>query len=155
MASETIARKTDEGDAYWFLGGLYEVRLSSEESDGALTLMRMTMPAGMGPPPHTHPGAEIVEVLEGRIAYHIGDEVVEADAGATFHLPAGTLEWFEPQTTTTVLVAYIPGGIEQFFAEVGEPALTRELPPPSDEEPDLERIAEVASRYGMEIRVPE
>ena len=41
-----------------------------------------SMPAGMGPPPHTHPGAESVYVLEGRIRYHIGDQTIEAGPGS-------------------------------------------------------------------------
>ena len=50
MAGKAIVRKAGEGDAYWMLGGLYEVKVSSEESGGAVTVMQMTVPAGMGPP---------------------------------------------------------------------------------------------------------
>src|SRR5213080_890271 len=96
MPGETVAREPGQGTAFWMLGGLYEVKVSSAESDGALTIMEMTMPAGMGPPPHTHPGGESVRVLEGRIRYHIAGETFEGGPGSTFHVPAGTLENFEP-----------------------------------------------------------
>jgi hypothetical protein len=72
----------------------------------------------------------------------------------TFHFPAGTREWFEVTTQATVLVTYTPGGIDKFFAEVGEPASTRTLPPPSDQAPDFERIIRVAAQHGMNIEAP-
>ena len=154
MAGDTVAREPGQGTAFWMLGGLYEVKVSSAESDGALTLMEMTMPTGMGPPPHTHPGGETVYVLEGRIRYHINGETFEGRPGSTFHVPAGTLETFEPVEQSRLLVVYTPGGIDKFFTEIGEPAQRHELPPPSQTPPDLERIAAVASKYGMEIKAP-
>jgi hypothetical protein len=95
-----------------------------------------------------------VYVVEGRIRYHIGDQTIEAGPGSFFHIPPDTLERFEPVDEARVLVTYTPGGIDQFFAEVGEPAASRELPPPSDEPPDLERLVAVAERYGMRMELP-
>ena len=153
MAERAVVRKPGEGQAFWMLGGLYEVKAASDET-GDVTVMEMTMPAGMGPPPHTHPGAETVYVLEGTITHHMGDRAVEAGPGTLFHIPPGTLEWFEPTTTARVLATYAPGGIERFFAEAGEPAERRELPPLPDGPPDVERLAAIAERYGMHIQTP-
>ena len=82
MAGDTVAREPGQGTAFWMLGGLYEVKVSSAESDGALTLMEMTMPTGMGPPPHTHPGGETVYVLEGALG--------DAAAGSWLSLQDGS-----------------------------------------------------------------
>jgi quercetin dioxygenase-like cupin family protein len=156
MAGTTVVRNEGEGQAYWFLGGLYEIRVAGDESGGELTVMQMTLPPGMGPPPHTHPGGETVCVLEGTLRYHIGDEAFEGGPGSVFHIPEGTVENFEPtgDSPLRVLVAYTPGGIDKFFAEVAEPAQARELPPPPDSPPDIERMAEIGGRYGMHIQVP-
>lgn len=154
MPAEVVTRKGDEGQAYWFLGGLYEVLVSGEESGGEVTVMRITVPAGNGPPPHTHSGPEIMYVLEGDVQAHVGDETVSGTAGSTFHYPAGTLERFEATTQATVLATYLPGGIDAFFAEVGEPALSRTIPPADDTEPDFQRIASVGARYGLELQPP-
>jgi quercetin dioxygenase-like cupin family protein len=151
---KTVARQRDEGEAVWMLGGRYEVKVSSGETDGAMTVMEMWMPAGMGPPPHTHPGAESVYVLEGRLRYHIGDQELDGPAGTFFHIPAGTLENFEPTEECRLLVTYTPGGIERFFAEAGEPAAGPGLPPAPEGPPDIERLASIGSRYGLEIRQP-
>jgi quercetin dioxygenase-like cupin family protein len=149
-----ITRKNDEGRALWLLGGLYEILVTGDETDGKTTVMRMTAAKGTGSPPHTHPGEEILFVLNGELDIHIGDDVVHATPGAVFYFPAGTREWFEAVTDATVLVTYTPGGIDKFFAEVGEVALARTLPLPSTEPPDFERIIRTAAKYGMNIEAP-
>lgn len=55
---KTVVRTEAKGDAYWVLGGLYEVLAPSEDTEGAVTVMQMTIPVNAGPPPHTHPGWE-------------------------------------------------------------------------------------------------
>ena len=91
-----VVRKRGEGQAIWMLGGLYEVKATGEETNGALTVMEMTIPVGMGPPLHTHPGGEAVYVLEGTARFHIGDETIEAGPGSFFYIAEGTMENFEP-----------------------------------------------------------
>jgi quercetin dioxygenase-like cupin family protein len=154
MPGETVVRTPGERDAVWMLGGRYEVKVAGDETNGALTVMEMWMPAGMGPPPHTHPGGESVYVLEGRLRYHIGEETIEGGPGSFFHIPEGTLEFFEPTEELRVLVTYTPGGIDKFFAEAGEPAQSPGLPPPPGAPPDVERLASIAARYGMDIQPP-
>jgi quercetin dioxygenase-like cupin family protein len=156
MAGASVVRSEGEGTALWMLGGLYEVKVSSEESNGELTVMEMTMPPGMGPPPHTHAEGETVRVLDGTLRYHIGGESFEGGPGTTFHIPAGTVENFEPtgDKPLRVLVVYTPGGIDQFFSEAGEPAQSREIPPPPESPPDVERLAQIGARYGLDIKAP-
>ncbi len=156
MAGTTVVRAPGEGTAYWLLGGLYEVLASSEETGGVSTIMQITTPSGTGPPPHTHPGGEAVLVLEGSLRYHIGGEVHEGGPGSFFSIPEGVVERFEAtgDGPLKVMVVYTPGGIEQFFAEVGEPAATRTLPPPPDGPPDMEAIVAAGARHGMHILVP-
>ena len=154
MADNVLARKPGEGDAYWVLGGRYEVKAAGEETNGGLTVMEMTIPAGMGPPPHTYPGAEAVYVLDGTLRYHIDEETVEGGPGSFFDIPQGIWENFEPTETVRLLVIYTPGGIDKFFTEVGEQAQVCKVPPASASPPDLEPIMAAASRYGMEMRPP-
>jgi quercetin dioxygenase-like cupin family protein len=154
MAETTVTRQAGEGKGIWMLGGLYRVLAAGDETGGAATIMEMTIPAGMGPPPHTHPGGEAVYVLEGKLRYHIGEDVVEGGPGSFFYVPEGTLEFFEPVEQLRVLVIYTPGGIDKFFDEAGEPAQANELPPPPSSPPDVERLAQIGVRYGMQIEAP-
>ena len=154
MADETVVRQPGEGKAIWMLGGLYEVKAAGDETGGKLTVMEMTIPAGMGPPSHTHTGGEAVYVLEGTVRYHIAEEAIEGGPGSFFYVPEGTWENFEPTSTVRVLVIYAPGGIDGFFADAGEEAQTREIPPPPDSPPDPEELAAIGARYGVGIQPP-
>ena len=151
---QTVVRTEAKGDAYWMLGGLYEVLASSEDTGGAITVMQMTVPVNAGPPPHTHPGLECAFVLEGTVRFHVDGETHEAGPGAFGHFPAATLETYEPTSTTEIIFVYQPGGIDKFFAEVGEPAARREVPPPMQTPPDLERIARIGEQYGITFQAP-
>jgi quercetin dioxygenase-like cupin family protein len=118
--------------------------------------MEMTIPAGMGPPPHVHEGDESVYVLEGQVRYHIGGEPHEGGPGTFFFVPAGIEENFEAAVGNDVrlLVIYTPGGMDKFFAEAGEPAQRRAVPPPSDAPPDIERLGAIAQKHGLQLKVP-
>ncbi len=156
MPVANVVRKIgQESTPYWFLNGLYDIRVSADETDGALTVMEMTVPEGSGPPPHHHDVAETVYVLDGRARFTIDGDTVEAGPGSVFHFTAGTKEFFEAVGgPVRVLVHYSPGGIDRFFAELGEPATRRELPTPSNTPPDVERLAAAGARYGLHIEPP-
>jgi quercetin dioxygenase-like cupin family protein len=155
MAEQAVVHRSGEGQAFWMLGGLYEVLLSSDETNGAVTVMQMTMPAGMGPPPHVHRGVtETVYVVDGTVTYQMDGNRIDGGPGSLCRIPAGTLERFEPTSEVKVVVTYAPGGIEKFFAEAGEPAQRRELPPAPTSPPDLDRLVKIGARHGIEIPRP-
>jgi quercetin dioxygenase-like cupin family protein len=156
MADQVVTRHQGEGTPLWMLGGLYEFKATADETGGGMTVVEMMIPAGMGPPPHIHDGAEAVYVIEGAVRYHIAGEVVEGRAGSFFYIPEGVLEAFEPTELSRLLVIYAPGkAIHKFFLEAAEPAQTRELPPPPEGPPDVERLTAIAARHGLTIPAPE
>ncbi|HVI75727.1 MAG TPA: cupin domain-containing protein [Anaeromyxobacteraceae bacterium] len=154
-SQKAVVHKPGEGKAFWMLGGLYEVLMSSNETNGAATIMQMTMPAGMGPPAHIHHGVtETVYVVEGTITYHVDGQRLEGGPGTLFRVPADIPERFEPKTRARVIVTYEPGGMEKFFAEAGEPAQRREVPPAPKSQPDVARLKKIGQQYGLEIQTP-
>jgi quercetin dioxygenase-like cupin family protein len=155
MATNAIVHRSGEGRAFWMLGGLYEVLLSSDETNGGASIMQMTMRKGMGPPRHIHHGVtETVYVVDGTISYHIDGQTVDGGPGSLFRVPADTSEQFEPTSSEArVLVTYEPGGMDKFFAEAGEPAEKRELPPTPTSPPDVARLTTIGRRYGLEMQV--
>jgi len=153
MGDKLVARKRGEGEALWMLGGLYEVKAAAEETNGALTIMEVTIPVGAAPPPHIHSCGEAVYVLEGRGSYHIGDDTIALEAGSFYYFPAGTIETFVPSETMRLLLIYTPGGMDQFFAEAGEPAKSHTIPPQSGA-PDVERLVEIGNRHGLQLLAP-
>jgi mannose-6-phosphate isomerase-like protein (cupin superfamily) len=152
--ASALVRMAGEGSAIWLLGGFYEVKLSADETGDALTLVEMNLPAGMGPPPHVHAQDEVVYILEGTATYHLGDQTTEVGPGSVVFIPKGTQEFFVPTTALRALAFYLPGGADRFFAEAGEPAQTRQLPPAPTAPPDFQRLAGIAARYGLELVGP-
>ena len=150
----SVVHARGEGEALWMLGGLYETRLSTAETGGALTCMEFTIPIGASPPPHVHQQDEAVYILEGTGRFHFEGRTVDAGPGTVLFFPKGTEETFEPTTTMRMLAVYTPGGIDRFFAEAGEPAQRREVPPAPTAPPDVERLASIGARYGLELRAP-
>jgi quercetin dioxygenase-like cupin family protein len=153
---ESFVRKQSEGQPLWFLGSLFDIKLTGEETSGQLTVIELTVgPQRLAAPPHTHNGGETVYMLDGTLRFHVGDRTVDAGAGSTLHPPKGAWEWFENITDkpARALIVYSPGGIDKFFKELGEPAKRREVPP-APAQPDLERIAKTAAKYGMQVKPP-
>ena len=155
MAEKNVSLKSGEGRSFWMMNGLYTVKASADETGGAASIIEMTMPEGSGPPPHTHDCVESMYVLEGKLRLHIGSEVTEYGPGSFFSIPKGTLEQPEPIGTTRILAVYTPGGMDEFFAEAGEPAAADGLPPMSNEPPDIERLVAIAARHGAIMQMPE
>jgi len=154
MPDKNVVREPGNGKVVWMLGGLYEIKVAGSETGGALTVVEITAPAGMGPPPHNHDGDETLYVLDGKLRYHLGDKTIDAGPGYVFHVTAGTWEYFEPLDTCRVLISYMPGGMDEFFLEAGEPAAGYELPPPPTSPPDFERLAAIGARHGLQLRPP-
>jgi quercetin dioxygenase-like cupin family protein len=151
---KAIVHARGEGSAYWMLGGLYEARLSADETGGGLTLMEFTIPVGMGPPPHIHDQDEVVYILEGTANYHLDGTTTTVGPGSVVFIPKGTKETFESTSTLRMLALYLPGGADRFFAEAGEPAQRREVPPAPTSPPDVQRLAAVGAKYGLQLLPP-
>jgi quercetin dioxygenase-like cupin family protein len=53
--------------------------------------VRVDFDPGYASPRHTHPGEEIIYVIEGSLEYEIGGKSVKAKAGDVLFVPAGTI----------------------------------------------------------------
>jgi quercetin dioxygenase-like cupin family protein len=157
MVSTVVARAPGQGKTLWNLSSLYEVKVSGDETAGSLTAMEMTIPPGSRPPPCTNVFGSSLYVLEGEVRCHLDGAIHEFGAGTFIYIPPGVEETYEAAGGATVrlLVLYTPGNrMDEFFAEVCEPAPQHALPPASDVPLDLQAFADTARRYGMDIKVP-
>lgn len=51
---------------------------------------------GMDLSPHSHTFEQVAIILQGRVKFHVGDEVFEAGPGCAIRIPAGVLHYAEP-----------------------------------------------------------
>lgn len=149
----TLAR--DEGEAVWFLGTLVTIKADRAQTGNALTIAELTLPPGFAPPPHIHHMEdEAFYILEGSATGICGEEDWEAAPGSFIWLPRRVAHGFTVSQDGPLRVFQIttPAGFDGFVREVGEPATSRTLPPPSP--PDLERLNAAAAKLGIEHLPP-
>jgi quercetin dioxygenase-like cupin family protein len=154
MAGFHLAR--DEGDAAALLGERLAVKAAAAATGGAYTLIEDRVVPGGGPPLHFHRSEdEAFFVLNGALRVTCGDEEFEVEPGGFIYLPRGIPHRFSVigDTVARFLTLFSPGGIEDFFHELGVPA-TSLHPEPLTGPPDMDRIVRVASKYGITQILP-
>ena len=157
MTHPPVLRQTNEGRTIAVVGDVYRFLATGEDTDGKYALWEAIVPPGGGPPPHVHSREEEgFYILEGEITLHVGDERIVATAGMFVNMPVGMPHSFknESDKPAKMLISVAPAGLEKMFFEVGVPlpeGSTTALPPTKEE---IEKLLAVASRYGIEIKLP-
>ncbi|WP_399355994.1 AraC family ligand binding domain-containing protein [Thermogemmatispora tikiterensis] len=92
--------------------------------------------------------------LEGELTFVCGERRWQAEAGAFSVLPKDIAHGFlvEGSQPARLLQFTVPTGLEQFHAEMGEPAQSLALPAPTP--PDLTNMQALAAKYHLEIVGP-
>jgi mannose-6-phosphate isomerase-like protein (cupin superfamily) len=105
-------------------------------------------PRTLAGPRHVHEHEdEYSYVLDGEVGFEIGDDVFTASAGQLVAKPRGIWHafWNAADEPARVLEVIAPSGFERYFAEL------RDLIPPVRPERDLEGLAALQKRYGLEM----
>ncbi|MEM7486185.1 MAG: cupin domain-containing protein [Bacteroidota bacterium] len=105
-----------------FLGGLRNVILKSEETDGDIYLVQGIMPKGSVVPVHVHElEDEIFHVLEGTVELVLGEKTLYGKKDDIIYLPRGIKHGIKTagNETAKVLNYVIPGkNFEAFFEKM-------------------------------------
>ncbi len=144
----------NEGRAIWSAGGLFSFKAVSADTEGRYALMELTQPPGVGAPPHIHHAEdEAFYVLEGEVIFHCGEKTMEAAAGSFMLIPRGSVHSYTVRGTAPgrVLLLFVPGGMEGYFEEMGEPARELALPPRAPSASIMEKRLAVAPKYHVEV----
>lgn len=72
------------------MGGLFTFKITSDESDGALTAIETFVVRPDGPPLHVHDQDEVIYTLAGSLRVKLGDTLREVPAGSFVFIPRGT-----------------------------------------------------------------
>jgi len=145
-APKVISSK--EGKKMNVLGHEATIKLHSSDANNNY-VFEVISPAGSGIPPHVHQDEdEVIYVMSGEYEVLIGDDVFTAGSGSWLnfvrHIPHG----FKNTGTTAGKTLWFvsPGDkFEEFFDKLGS------LPPGP---PDLQKVAQLFSDYGMTILPP-
>jgi len=120
-------------DALRVGGDVAELRVTSEQSDGALVAYEVTIPPGGGPPHlHSHEAFELFRVESGELAFYLVDEGDGgeprrslAGPGAVVAVPSGRQHTVRNESAdeARAFAVLSPGAeMERFMRSLGEPA---------------------------------
>ncbi len=140
-------------NSYWYIGHLMSILISSQDTNGSFSLIHGYEIKGLEPPPHIHTREdESFYLLNGRINYMVGSATFKAKTGDWIFLPRNIKHSFHVETDQAeVLIHLSPGGFENYFREMSEPAKELVIPPHPQGPPDVKRIVETASKYGIKF----
>jgi quercetin dioxygenase-like cupin family protein len=143
----------DEGEARWWLGSLAVIKAGAADTGGQVALIEVTEPPNFEGPLHVHHREdEGFLILEGDVTFHVGDATIEARAGDYVFGPRDIPHRYSCGSSgCRILFIMTPGGFEDLVMDMSVPAKSRTLPPPQEEEPDWERVAAIAEKYGCEL----
>lgn len=142
----TIAALDDEAVEY-FLGLPTWQRLAAERSGGSMGVVEQEIVAGFASPYHVHHREdELWYVLGGEVRFVSGATSIVVPAGGIAFLPRDIPHGFQVmgERAARMLCVTTPAGFERFIAENSDP-----LPPVAG--PNMQRLLETTSRYGLEI----
>ncbi len=149
---------TGEGEARWWFGSLAEIKATAADTGGRMSIIEITAPAGLEAPLHVHHrDDEGFWILEGDLTLEVGDATIEASAGDYVFGPRDVPHRYTVgDRGCRMLFILVPGGIEDVMRLTSEPAATRTLPPPPEQEPspeEIERIKAIIKEHGYELLV--
>jgi len=157
MSRLPTLRSQTEGRTVAVVGDVYRFLATGEDTGGAYAMWEAIVPPGGGPPPHTHSREEeAFYVMEGEITFQIGDECVVATAGMFANMSVGTPHSFrnESNRPARMLISVAPAGLEEMFFECGVSVASGATTAPPPTRAEIEKLLEIAPRYGIEIRLP-
>jgi len=138
-----------------FLGMTNEVLVGRDDTDGSISVVEITVPAGGGVPLHTNQREAITwYVLEGELTFLHDNKTHHIKAGELIAMPANSTHAFANQTErdARALLICTPGGFEGFLTEVAEilPDQAPDGPPPASA---VEAMQTVGARYGLVLHL--
>jgi mannose-6-phosphate isomerase-like protein (cupin superfamily) len=145
----------EHAEAIWDVGALLLVGATGAETAGQLTVIEARGGEGYAAPLHVHHHAdEAFVVLEGQFRFECGDQLFEVGPGSVVFGPRGVPHRFRLDSPTGRLIdIHSPSGFEDFVRELGSPATSLTLPPPTPVlDPDSMRA--IAARHGIEVIGP-
>lgn len=143
-----------EGEHFHFLNNLFTAKLTSEDTNGEMTVMEFLAPRNFGPPLHSHDiEDELFYIIDGDVWFSCGDAEAVHTTGAVVWLPRGRPHTFQVRSETAqVLQVSKPAQFERFVAALGKPTDEAVLPEP--EEIDPGHVAEVCAQFGIQVLGP-
>ncbi len=145
------------GPAFSLMGSTLYFKDEPGDNDDAQLLFEHRMPPTFSVPPHTERNHEAFYVLEGTLEIEADGECYRLSPGDFLSIRPGVLHALHnpgPGMMSTLTLVSPGSQHARFFSTVGESIDDPSNPPVSEEPPDFEWVAAVASECGIEFVRP-
>jgi len=151
-----VLQRDESKSLVWALGALVNARATSADTGGQFEVLEYTSRAGDAAPIHAHrEEAESFYILDGEVTVLLGEEQIKTTAGSFIFISPRQAHAFRVDSPTArFLMLVMPPRLHAFFKEIGEPAPSAILAPPSDEPWDIVALTDASERHGMEVLGP-
>lgn len=157
MSAQIIHLEPGAGPAVSAVGDVYRFLASGDQTSGRYALVEARVLPGGGPPPHLHRREEeAFFVLEGEIAFYLGEKRILGKPGTFLQIPRDQPHRFqnESQAPGRMLVLTTPAGFDAFMREFAHPLPSFDAPPVPVTPADIAKLLAVAPKYGIEVLPP-
>ena len=156
-AARLVQVSPNGGAAFSLVGDVYRILADGKQTGGVYTPVESRILPGGGPPLHIHRREdEAFYVLEGEIAFQVGDQKISASAGTFLQAPRNIPHTYknEGKSPVRMLVFIMPPGFENFVKEVAKPLPSFDSAPAPVAPADIEKLMAAVPQYGIEILLP-
>lgn len=133
--TQTYARFPGVDNSRTYLGSVMSFLVEGQQTNGRFAMTEYRAKPGNEPPPHIHEWEdEAYHILEGAIDVFSGDHVLRVETGGYAFVPRGKAHTFRIVSKTLRMIIIVsatddrPVGLDRYFVEMGEPALSMDLP---------------------------
>ncbi len=113
----------DGGKRYDWQNDNIKVHLTSDDTNGAFTLVEDNLKPTFYLPLHVHhQHSETFHILEGNVEFTLDKEIFVASVGTTIHVPPGVPHAVRPMNNQSarMLMLYMPGGFDRLLVSLRE-----------------------------------
>jgi quercetin dioxygenase-like cupin family protein len=150
----TLIIPPDGGQKISAFGDTAQIKLSGEQTNGAMVVALGTSPPGGGPPPHRHlKEDEMFLVVEGSVRFLANGQWTEPlEPGSIVYTPRGAVHTFQNvgETPCRHWIIATPSGFEKFFSSCAEIFAQAE----AGGHPDLARLLAISDQHRIEFVPP-
>jgi quercetin dioxygenase-like cupin family protein len=143
MAKTPWIERSQGAQALQVLGTQVRFLCEAAATDGAFSMMEVTLPLGGGPPPHHHDWDEAYYVADGEVSFTLGESATVARRGDFIYAPAGTVHGFHgaSESPARMLILDAPAHAAEFFREVDREV--RSMPE------DAPKVPAIGAKHGI------
>lgn len=149
-AADLFLGALEDTEAQWFLGERTWIRVTADQTGGALGIVEQVINPGSGSPYHVHHAEdEAFYIIDGTVRFFSGEASRVLGPGGFAFLPRDIPHGFrvEGDAPARLLLLATPAGFEGFIAELSE------SDPPAGP-PDIDKLVQVATQHDIEILGP-